>query len=205
VGRGPWSAGILKNCGDIQARVLPTAPWLYLRRVPIGNCTHALSFPALGRDRSGDLGQTFRRPAPRRLGCGMPVAGARRYLVPAASAYLFLQAVAVAAWWMLLISVPASRALFRAPTAPDSTLLAFWLPDSLLYGGGSALAAYGLARRRRWAWGVLCVHSGAACYAALYGLALPLLSGGGVGSLLMAPVLLVLPILVWALRPAGDR
>ena len=125
----------------------------------------------------------------------------RRPLLPLAVAYLLLQAGAVLGWWALLLSVPASRPLFMAPHAPASTLLAFLLPDSLLYGGGSALAAYGLARRRAWAWGVLCLHTGAVCYAALYGMALPLLSGGGAGSLLMTPALLVLPCLVWTLRP----
>ena len=89
-----------------------------------------------------------------------------------------------------------------APNAPDATLLAFLGADLLLYAGGSFAAAYGLSRRRPWAWPVLCIHAGAAAYAALYGLALPLFSGGGwLGAALMTPSLIVLPVLVWRLRP----
>jgi hypothetical protein len=117
-------------------------------------------------------------------------------------AFLIVQSTGVLLWWALMLLFPAARTSFLAPGAPDTTLFAFFLADLLLYAGGSFLAAYGLARDRRWAWPVLCAHAGAAVYATLYGLALPLFSGGGwLGAVLMAPSLLFLPVLVWQLRP----
>ena len=117
--------------------------------------------------------------------------------------YLTLQGLAVAVWWLLLGVRPALRPFFLAPGAPVATLRAFFVPDMAGYLGGSLAAAYGLWRRRPWGWPVLCVHAGAAMYAALYGLTLPLLLGGGWGSLLMLPSLFVPPYLAWRLRPVG--
>jgi hypothetical protein len=121
-----------------------------------------------------------------------------------AIAYLIIQGVAVYAWWTILLLFPAAREPFKAPGAPDSTLLAFIGADLLVYAGGSLAAAYGLARRSSWAWPALCVNAGAAIYAALYALALPLFSGGAwLGALMMAPALVVSPALVWVFRPAS--
>jgi hypothetical protein len=120
--------------------------------------------------------------------------------------YLTVQGVAVAVWWILLLLVPAAREPFLAPGAPESTLFAFMLPDLAIYASSSLLAAYGLAVGRAWAWSVLCFHAGAALYATLYALTLPLLSGGAwLGAAMMAPALLVLPVLLWLLRPAEMR
>lgn len=121
-----------------------------------------------------------------------------------AVAYLIVQGVAVYLWWAVLLLFPAAREPFKAPGAPDATLLAFIGADLLLYGGGSLFAAYGLARRLSWGWMMLCIDVGASVYAALYALALPLLSGGGwLGALMMVPALVVSPLLVWAFRPAN--
>lgn len=118
--------------------------------------------------------------------------------------YLGVQGVGVLAWWAAMLLFPSARAPFKAPGAPDETLLAFLGADLLLYAGASFAAAYGLSRDRSWAWPVLCAHAGAAVYAGLYGLALPLLSGGGwLGAALMAPSLVILPYLVWRLRPGS--
>ncbi len=87
--------------------------------------------------------------------------------------FLVAQGVGVAVWWLAMLMFPAARGPFMAPGAPDSTLLAFVLPDLALYSGASLLAAYGLGRNTAWAWPALCLHSGAAIYTALYGLALP--------------------------------
>lgn len=126
--------------------------------------------------------------------------GVRRIAV----AFLLLQALGAVIWWLALFLAPAIRAAFLAPGAPASTLLAFCVPDLLLYVGAGVAAALGLARRRPWAWPLLCLHAGAAVYAALYALSLPLLSGGGWwGACLMAPSLVCLPYIVWSLRP-GD-
>ena len=119
-----------------------------------------------------------------------------------AATFLTLEANGALAWWIMLSVRPASRALFLPAGAPSGTLLAFVLPDLVLYVGAALAGAWGLLRRRPWGWPMLCVHCGAGCYAALYGLALPIISGGGwAGALLMSPSLLVLPWLVWRLRP----
>jgi len=121
-----------------------------------------------------------------------------------AAAFLSLKVLGATAWWLMLFLAPETRAAFLAPGAPDSVLLAFFLPDLLFYVGTGLAAAIGIARHRSWGWSVLCIHSGAALYASLYALSLPLLSGGGWwGAWLMAPSLLCLPYFTWRLRP-GD-
>jgi hypothetical protein len=118
--------------------------------------------------------------------------------------FLLVQGVAVVLWWGLLLVRPEARGLFVAPGAPESTLLAFSVGDLLVYASSSLAAAYGLARERSWAWGVLLFHSGAAIYAALYALALALISGGAwLGAVMMAPALVVLPVLLRYLRPGA--
>jgi hypothetical protein len=120
------------------------------------------------------------------------------------AAFLGLQGAGALVWWGVLLLAPRARRPFLAPGAPDATLLAFAAADWPLFVGGSLAGAYALARRRSWAWPVLCVHAGAACYAALYALALPILSGGGwLGAALMAPSLIGPPYLAWRLRPEG--
>jgi hypothetical protein len=120
--------------------------------------------------------------------------------------FLFAQAVGASLWWVVLIAWPASRPYFRAHDAPDSTLLAFAVADSLLFIGTSFGSAIGYWKQRRWAWPVLCVHTGAACYAALYCWTLTALTGGDawLGAVLMTPSLVVPPLLLWFLRPTGD-
>jgi len=118
--------------------------------------------------------------------------------------FLLMQGIGGLIWWLGILSVPSWRVPFLAPGAPDATLLALAPGDLLLYLAGSFLSAWGLRQRQPWAWTVLCLHTGAACYAALFALALPLLSGGGgLGAVLMAPSLLVLPALTWGLRPSN--
>ena len=125
----------------------------------------------------------------------------RKLAVP----FLILEGIGTIAWWATLMLFPAARAPFLAPGAPDSTLLAFGAADMVLYSGAPLAAAYGLARRLPWAWPLLCIHAGAVIYAGLYGLMLPLVSGGGwPAALFMTPGMLILPILVWRLRPGGD-
>ncbi len=117
--------------------------------------------------------------------------------------FLILQGAGVIIWWLILLISPLARSLFLVQGAPLPTLFAFIGADLLLYAGGSFLAAFGLARKERWAWSALCVHAGAVIYAALYGLTLPLISDGGawLGAVMMAPSLVVLPALLWMLRP----
>jgi hypothetical protein len=115
--------------------------------------------------------------------------------------FLILQASGTAIWWVVLLLYPAARAPYLAPGAPDSTLFAFAIADLASYMGGSVLVAVGLARSKPWAWPLLCVHTGAIVYSALYGLSLPLFSGGGWGSLMMLPSMIIEPAFVWLLRP----
>lgn len=119
-------------------------------------------------------------------------------------AFLIAQAGGAAAWWVLLIGWPESRLPFKAGGAPDVTLLAFGVADVLLFAGGSAASAYGLARNRAWAWPLLSVHAGAAAYASLYCWTLVALTGGDgwLGAALMSPSLVVPGWLVWRLQPA---
>lgn len=128
--------------------------------------------------------------------------GVRRFAV----LFLSLQAVGAALWWVALLGWPETRRHFRAHDAPDATLLAFVAADGLLFVGTSAGSALGLGRRRRWAWPLLCLHTGAAAYAALYCWALVALTGGDgiAGAVLMTPSLVIPGLLVWALRPAED-
>lgn len=120
----------------------------------------------------------------------------------AAVVYLTLQGLGGLAWWCMLWGWPASRPWFLASGSPATTLWAFAPADLLLFVAGSWLAAYGLGRRRRWAWGLLCLHAGAAVYAALYCLMLGWLDPRAwLGALLMSPSLVVPPLLAWILRP----
>ena len=119
--------------------------------------------------------------------------------------YLLAEGVLAFAWWVMLLAVPETRRHFVAPGAPDVTLLAFLLPDVVLFAGAALLAAHGLGRQASWAWPVLCAHAGAAAYAALYCVAVTVMSRGGawLAAVLMAPSLVITPWLAWRLRPSG--
>jgi len=122
----------------------------------------------------------------------------------AAIAYLVIQGSGGFLWWVTLWAWPASRSRFLATDAPASTLLAFAPADLVLFVGGSWLAAVGLARRRDWAWPVICIHTGAAMYAAMYCLTLWFLdSQAWLGGVLMLPSLVATPMIAWHFRPRG--
>ena len=126
-------------------------------------------------------------------------------VVRLAAAVLLAEAVGAIVWWALLIMWPASRQPFLAAGAPEVTLLAFGVADGVLFIGTAAISAYGILRDRRWAWPVLCVHAGAAGYAALYCITLTALTAGDawLGAVLMSPSLVLPGWLVWRLRPKG--
>ena len=65
--------------------------------------------------------------------------------------YPLLQGLGGVGWWCLLLAVPESRALFLSETLSERVLLAFWLPDGVVFVGGSFVLAYGLWRQRCWA------------------------------------------------------
>ncbi|MHC5004469.1 MAG: hypothetical protein ACYTJ0_15255 [Planctomycetota bacterium] len=93
-----------------------------------------------------------------------------------AAAYLLLQGSAVTAWWILLLAVPETRARFRPADAPDTMLLAFWLPDLLLVALGSLAGGVLLLRAPARAASLLWLVAGATAYATLYCIALLLLA-----------------------------
>lgn len=119
--------------------------------------------------------------------------------------FLVAQAVGASVWWGVLLAVPASREAFLAPGAPDTTLLAFAAADGILFVGTAAAAAYALWASRAWAWPLVCVHAGAAGYAALYCWGLVAFTGGSglLGAALMSPSLIVPGLLAVGLRPRG--
>jgi hypothetical protein len=116
--------------------------------------------------------------------------------------YLSIQTALAVAWWVMLFLVPSTRRYFIPSWAPDVALMAFFLPDALLFIGAAAVAAFGLFTQRRWGWTALCIHGGAAVYAALYGLAAWVLTREAMlTALVMSPCLVVQPWLIWTLRP----
>ena len=119
--------------------------------------------------------------------------------------YLNLQGTGALVWWGLLLVYPAVRRYFLPVGCPDAALLAFGVGDGLLFVGLSFGCAWGLRRERSWAWPLLCVHAGAAMYAALYCLTLTALARGQAlwGAALMLPALTFPPYLAWRLRPGG--
>ncbi len=119
--------------------------------------------------------------------------------------FLILQATGAAIWWAVLLLYPSARGPYMAPGAPDSSLFAFVLPDLAFYILVSLVVAWGVARGKSWAWPLLCLHSGAIGYSALYGLGLPLFSGGGWGSLMMLPSFAIESLFVWLLRPGATE
>lgn len=121
--------------------------------------------------------------------------------------YFFLQGVGALAWWALLLAIPTSRRHYLAPGAPDAMLLAFLIPDLVLFAGASLLAALGLVRGASWAWPVVCAQAAASAYAGLYCVNLMVLTRGTVwlGAALMAPSIVVPPWLAWRLRPRRGR
>jgi hypothetical protein len=101
--------------------------------------------------------------------------------------YLLVQAASVAAWWLLLWLVPSTRAPFVVGADwPESTLLAFALPDLVVIVVGSVAAAVGLRRHAAWAHPVLWFVAGGVGYATLWCLGGNLATGsGGLSSALM--------------------
>ncbi len=95
-----------------------------------------------------------------------------------AAAYLALQGAAVLAWWLMLWQAPATRAAFTPPGWPQSTLLAFWLPDLALAAGGSLAAAWLTLRGARPGAAARWFVAGAMAYGTLYCLGASLATGG---------------------------
>ncbi|HTQ09293.1 MAG TPA: hypothetical protein VMI31_04410 [Fimbriimonadaceae bacterium] len=88
-----------------------------------------------------------------------------------AAAYLWLQAVAVAGWWIWLALRPDARGLFFPPMA-GRLVFGFAVPDFSVLVMGSLIGGFGLARGRRRMAPLLAVLFGGCLYAALYTVAI---------------------------------
>ena len=117
--------------------------------------------------------------------------------------FFVVQGVGVIIWWAYLLTFRDAYALFFPRGTPASDVYAMLLPDLFIFAGSSLLAAYALARDHSWSWPLVCIHAGAALYAALYGVSLPLFGEGGwLGGAMMLPSLVIPVLLAWLLRPS---
>jgi hypothetical protein len=119
------------------------------------------------------------------------------YRHAASAVYPLAQGLGALGWWIVLWRWPCARAYFKANSAPDSTLLAFLLPDLVVLIAGSLVGAYAIATRQRWELPAMYVLAGASIYAALYCWGLTIATGGEglLGAVLMSP-LLVAPAII---------
>jgi hypothetical protein len=113
--------------------------------------------------------------------------------------YLLSTGLGTLAWWMAMFFVPEWRPYFRHSAAPDATLLAFAVPDLLMFVGSALASAFALWKQKSWTTPALLVHTIAGGYAGLYSVGLTVLSGGEawMGAAFMAPSLVVPPWLLW--------
>ncbi len=124
--------------------------------------------------------------------------GVQRSMRRLFATYLLLQGVCCVAWWAGILLSAAFRDLFKAPGAPDVTLLAFAGADALLFVGGSVVSAVlllrGAPQRKAWLW----LTAGAVTYAALYAIGLSVLSGAAwLGAGAMAAAMVMTVIIAW--------
>lgn len=82
--------------------------------------------------------------------------------------YFFVQAVAVAVWWAILLTWPASIRWFQPKGWPQEVLLSFWLADGVLIVGGSLVTGWLVFTRHRLACFAVWAIAGTVLYAAFY-------------------------------------
>jgi len=108
-----------------------------------------------------------------------------------AAVYFALQGIAVVAWWLLLISIPASRKYFQLETDSETSLLAFWLADLSLLGIASLVAGWLCLHDSRHAPTASWFVTGAISYATVYCLTFAFFTDAGwLGAALMLPAML---------------
>ena len=122
-----------------------------------------------------------------------------------ASIYFALQGIAVAAWWILLFFVPASRVHFQMGDS-ETVLLAFWLPDLFLLALGSFIAGAFCFFDGKFAAIAAWFVVGAISYAGFYCLAFALLTDSGwLGVTLMFPAMIWSGNFAVALSPSAEN
>jgi protein-S-isoprenylcysteine O-methyltransferase Ste14 len=122
-----------------------------------------------------------------------------------ASIYFALQGIAVIAWWILLVAVPASRKHFQMGDG-ETTLLSFWLPDLLLMALGSLVVSWLIAVDSDFKVAALWFVVGTISYASLYCFAFALMTDTGwLGVVAMFPAMIVSGNFGIGLTPAFHR
>lgn len=109
-----------------------------------------------------------------------------------ASIYFAVQGLAVLAWWLLLLLVPASRAWFQMGDSP-TVLLAFWLPDLFLLAIGSLTVSGLCFFENKFTVPALWFVVGSISYASFYCLAFALMTDTG-----WLGVTLMFPAMIWS-------
>ncbi len=123
----------------------------------------------------------------------------------AAALYFLAQGLGVIAWWILLIAWPESRLMFVLEPNRETSLLAFWLPDLLLIGPFSFIAALFIFSRRKYSEHVVWLVTGAVTYATLYTFAMVMMTDRGwLGVVMMVPAMLWSGVFAMALTVGGD-
>jgi hypothetical protein len=117
--------------------------------------------------------------------------------------FLAAEGIGAVLWWIAIVCRPALRPLFFPTGTPDFVWMALFVPDMVLFAAAGSGAAWGLVARHKWAWMLLCIHTGGALYACLAAVGYSVLTGEAwVGGAMMAPPILILPYLAWHLRPS---
>jgi hypothetical protein len=115
-------------------------------------------------------------------------------LRPYAAPYFALQGALTILAWAVIFLWPPIRPHFQPPGIPELMMMAFFVPDMLLFIGGSFAAAYGFARGARWRSSAAWLVTGSMAYAALYTLTILLWTGTA-----WLPVVVFLPAAILSL------
>ncbi len=111
---------------------------------------------------------------------------------PFAGWYFTAQAILIGGWWLLLLTVPSSRAPFIPPGAGDADLLAFLGADLLFAAPASLICGLAFFRGSRWAVPLGWALAGLVMYVFLYCIGWSILRRGAwLNVALMAPAALL--------------
>lgn len=108
---------------------------------------------------------------------GIPSPHPNVKLRPYAAPYFALQGALTLVVWAVIFLWPPIRPHFQPPGIPELMMMAFVVPDMVLFAGGSFAAARGIARGARWRSAAAWLVAGSMAYAALYTLTILLHTG----------------------------